>query len=397
MESASPEIAIMCKIGERYISRNAVGFAPPRLIQADSIHHHALTTISARCPRPVSTYGHPLLVSLILNPLTLDDESPFAQKAKLLLSVRKIPYHTVTVARIPPRPELQLLGIDYRRIPVLAINETVYCDTFMIGQALEELYPDSEAHPSLYPKNQTTGKREHVAFQKLLVQFWTDRVVFGIAAGLLPWKSLPKEFVKDREAYRDTPIDPNTLEQLKPYTTAQLKLHLEAVEEQLIGNKTDYLFDTAYPGYLDISVYFILDWLRQVGQKETLFGGKEFPTVWMDRVEKYHKSQIVQVTKITGQEANKLIGAPPAPPASTNSTDGHLFGIGTQVMVVPDDVGKIPTYGTLVGLDREKILLDVQRRDSSDPLQACRVCFPRIGFLIVPQDQSVKQVGVGKI
>ncbi|KAH9816829.1 hypothetical protein DFH28DRAFT_192410 [Melampsora americana] len=333
----------------------------------------------------------------------MDDESPFAKKVRILLAVRKIAYHMVSVARIPPRPELQLLGIDYRRIPVLAINDTVYCDTFMIAQALEECYPDSESHPSLYPKNLTTGRQESLGLQKLLVQFWTDRSLFSLAAGLLPWKFFPKEFIEDRSSFRATEIDPKKMEQLKPYTLSQFQLHLELLEQQLIGNQTDYLLNTSYPGYLDVSAFFLLHWLGEVGMKDKIFGENEFPSVqkWMMRVEKYYDSQknSAPCTKITGQEANQLIGTPPPPPQPvTTSSDAQLFGIGTEVEVVPDDSGKIPTYGKLVGIDRQRILLDVQRRDGSGA--SCRVCFPRLGFLIVPCDSnqtSKRSAGVGKI
>lgn len=73
----------------------------------------------------------------------------------------------------------------------------------MIAQALEDLYPDSTEHPSLYPKNQSTGNREHVALQKLLSQFWTDRALFGIAAGLLPWTSVCPYHHHSSESHRD--------------------------------------------------------------------------------------------------------------------------------------------------------------------------------------------------
>ncbi|EGG04834.1 uncharacterized protein MELLADRAFT_88550 [Melampsora larici-populina 98AG31] len=310
---------------------------------------------------------------------------------------RKIPYYMVPVSRIPPRPELQLIGIDYRKIPVLAINDTVYCDTFMIAQALEECHPVSQSHPSLYPKNLSTGRAENAGLQKLLVQFWTDRSMFSVAAGLLPWKLFPKEFIKDRSSFRATEIDPNKMEQLKPFTLSQFQLHLELLEQQLNGNETEYLLNTAHPGYIDVSAFFLLHWLGEVGMKEKIFGENEFPSVqkWMMRVEKYHESQqrSSPCTKITGQRANELIGTPPLQSLSSSS-DARLFGLGTDVAVVPEDSGKIPTYGKLVGIDRQRILLDVQRRDGSG--RSCRVCFPRLGFLILPHD-SKRTVGFGKL
>lgn len=64
---------------------------------------------------------------------------------------------------------------------------------------------------------------------------------------------------------------------MRPYTLSQIKLHFQLLEEQLGDNKAQYLFDTAYPGYLDISVFFILAWLQGVGMHAEIFGKKEFP------------------------------------------------------------------------------------------------------------------------
>lgn len=43
--------------------------------------------------------------------------------------------------RILPRPDLSLLGITYRRIPLLAIGNSVYCDTHLILRELERRFP----------------------------------------------------------------------------------------------------------------------------------------------------------------------------------------------------------------------------------------------------------------
>ena len=58
----------------------------------------------------------------------------------------------VQVAMMPPRPQLsELLGIDYRRIPVLAIGNDAYCDTAIIGTVLERRFPASEGYGTLFP------------------------------------------------------------------------------------------------------------------------------------------------------------------------------------------------------------------------------------------------------
>ena len=55
-------------------------------------------------------------------------ESPFGQKLSQVLLLKQLPYSLVLVPRMPPRSELALLGVTYRRIPVLAIGNDVYLE-----------------------------------------------------------------------------------------------------------------------------------------------------------------------------------------------------------------------------------------------------------------------------
>lgn len=68
-----------------------------------------------------------------------------------------------------PRPDVEALGVSYRRIPLVAIGRDVFCDTLLITEKLDELFPGD--HP-LAPKD-TTGAGLEKLFEK-----WTDMVVF---------------------------------------------------------------------------------------------------------------------------------------------------------------------------------------------------------------------------
>lgn len=112
-------------------------------------------------------------------------QSPFAQKLELVLLFKRIDYSYVEVPRIPPRDALQKLGITYRRIPVLAIGADLYLDTSLATIALEDAFPE----PSL--KGRSWGLQTASAF------FWSDRSLFPLAAGLLPWDSMVSSTVVD--------------------------------------------------------------------------------------------------------------------------------------------------------------------------------------------------------
>lgn len=99
-----------------------------------------------------------------------------------------------------PRPELsEKLGVSYRRIPILAIGNDVYCDSSLIASALERRFPTSEGYKSIFPPRKGGGKAD-TGLVKLLTLYWTDRKLFGMSAESLPYAKFPPAFIKDRSA-----------------------------------------------------------------------------------------------------------------------------------------------------------------------------------------------------
>ncbi|POW09677.1 hypothetical protein PSHT_09045 [Puccinia striiformis] len=314
-----------------------------------------------------------------------------------MLVVRKIPHYTVLVPSIPPRPDLLLLGITYRRVPVLAINDTVYCDTYKIAEALESLYPHSNEHPSLFPKSINLGDHQSSILQKTLVEFVIDRPLFKLAVGLLPWDKLPKAFVEDREKLLGSALDVNQIKKMRPYTISQLRVYLASLEAILKESGGSFFMQTEYPGLLDVSVYFVLRWLHTLGQDDRVYGPKgesnfhsleksDQLSFWVEAMRAYQESNKADApsTRITGKEASQMIPEPPKIDAELQpkTDDEKLFGLGNQVAVVPDDSGKVPTIGRLVAIDGSTISIIVKRREESG--RDCKVCFPRLGYNVLP-------------
>ena len=103
---------------------------------------------------------------------------------------------------VMPRPELSdLLGVTYRRIPVLAIGNDVYCDTSVIATALENRFPSSEGYGTLFPPRVGSDKADTGAVMAMMM-YWTDRTVFILGASSISFAKLPKSFVDDRTAVR---------------------------------------------------------------------------------------------------------------------------------------------------------------------------------------------------
>lgn len=76
-----------------------------------------------------------------------------------------------------PRPDLALLPVNYRRIPVLAIGRDIYLDTRLILRKLETLFPNN-------PLSATSST--DLFIEKLLERYVIEGPVFGVVAGLVP-------------------------------------------------------------------------------------------------------------------------------------------------------------------------------------------------------------------
>lgn len=121
--------------------------------------------------------------------------SPYAHKVTYYLALRGLPYHQCPQPPTLPRPDLaEQLGVTYRRIPLLAIGNTVYADTKLILDELERRYPLG-ALGSGGCEGGGAGESKWAA--------WSDSV-FRFAVACLPTSlALMKDarFQKDREDF----------------------------------------------------------------------------------------------------------------------------------------------------------------------------------------------------
>jgi glutathione S-transferase len=74
-------------------------------------------------------------------------QSPFAEKARLMLGFKGLAWDSVTIPRVMPKPDLVALTGGYRKTPVLQVDADIYCDTALIARRLERRKPQ----PTLFP------------------------------------------------------------------------------------------------------------------------------------------------------------------------------------------------------------------------------------------------------
>ena len=75
------------------------------------------------------------------------DMSPFAEKIRLALGLKGLPWRSVITPMVLPKPDHMELTGGYRRVPVLQLGADVYCDTHLIARVLDRLHPTPPLAP----------------------------------------------------------------------------------------------------------------------------------------------------------------------------------------------------------------------------------------------------------
>ena len=292
------------------------------------------------------------------------DWSPFAEKARLALGLKGLPWSSVQIPMIMPKPDLMPLTGGYRKTPTLQVGADVYCDTRLIARELERRFP----RPSLFPGGQLG--------LSLALSQWSDTAFFQPGAGLSMalGKEVPAAVVNDRKQFFNF-MDFGRLEADIPHMLAQLRANADLLELQLADGR-DYVLGAA-PGWADITSYFPL-WMARtfVPPATAILAPLTRTAQWEGRVRAIGHGRR---TDIDGSTA--LSRARDAQPERGRGVDPHDplgLAAGDRISVMPDDYGKDVVIGELITLETHEVAL---RRE--DPRIGTVVThFPRIGYRI---------------
>jgi glutathione S-transferase len=292
--------------------------------------------------------------------------SPFSEKVRLMLGYKQLPWRSVLIPPVMPKPDVIALTGGYRKTPLLQVGADVYCDTALIARVLEARQPS----PSLFP--------DEAPLAVPLAQ-WADGTLFlavvswvmqpaGAAAilGSQP-PEVMKVFAADRANMTGAIRRPSFHD-----GAAQLKGHLAALEAQL-ARGGPWLFGAA-PTIADFSVGHCLWFIRCAPPVAGLLERYPALVAWLDRLQ-----ALGQPRRDAMSSADALaVAAAAAAHAPTAVASGLGFEAGQAVNVSATDYGSDPVVGTLVGLSDDEVVL--RRQDQRTG--TVHVHFPRFGFQI---------------
>lgn len=327
-------------------------------------------------------------------------ESVFGRRMVRYLNLRQLPFSRIRVPPNMPRPILQeRLGINYRRIPLMAIGRDVYIDTRLMLRKLETLYPQD--------KLGATNSFEQ-GFEDMLEEFIIDGGPFVRTSGCIP-VSAPfvndKVWMKDRFDGSGGMFTREMLVENRSWCISQLRLYFTMLERVLADGRK-WLLNGPKPTLAEVHAGWLYDWaLNMAGDMgdasndstadmEKVLKESVYPKVnawvrrWRSTTEEAENANpgagAMDEGKAKEDAAVKRIldGKYCEPDALEFDTDDVLgLSKGQKVGVSPVDFGFTHSdKGTLIGLTKEEVVIEIEVPGGSSG--KLRLHYPRINFKI---------------
>jgi glutathione S-transferase len=292
------------------------------------------------------------------------DMSPYAEKIRLALGLKGLPWRSVITPMVMPKPDhLELTG-GYRRVPVLQIGADIYCDTHLIARVLDGVKPEPPLAPAgLATVEHAFSRWAETSFMMVVLAY------FGIGG------VFPEEFVEDR---RKTMVPPGAnLDGTKAILgtkLVQLRSNLARLEAQLADGRAFMLGDAACGA--DLSAFHPLMFLSTQPRTAALLEPCRRVREWMARVRaighgKREEIDAAQAIRVAREAAPAPFSGDPVLP------DG--IALGAPVVVLPDEYGSGNVAGTLAPSGLHEIAVRRQTERAGEVV----VHFPREDYSVV--------------
>ncbi|MGH7105682.1 MAG: glutathione S-transferase family protein [Acetobacteraceae bacterium] len=292
------------------------------------------------------------------------DFSPFSEKIRLIFGIKGLPWRSVTIPSILPKPDLVALTGGYRHTPVMQIGADMYCDTRLIADELDRRFPD---RPLLRPQSSGVA---------LAVEAWAERDLFWPIARYVSGTNaamVDPLLHADRAALRGkrTP----SFDRLRAVARSELgriEAQLPMVASMLSDGRSFLVSDEI--DRADLAVYHGLWFLKAMPiDCSTIL--EPYPEIgsWMKRVAAVGNGTSEDMTS---RAAIDVAGQ--ATPSAVRRSQPMIDDPrpGSVVAIRPDEYRTEEVVGELVLADRNELAI----RRVGDQVGEVVVHFPRLGY-----------------
>ena len=304
--------------------------------------------------------------------------APNAQRARNLLNMTGIPYTICEQPFVQPRPDLNSLGILYRRVPVNAIGKDVYVDNRVFLDAILTTFADEEGVKELVRTKHDEG---YEAFGYRM--FWNLLEV-------LPDTVYNETMINDR-ADLYSMLSKHDYREVRPAALAATRQFLDIIEHDFLKDQETNgpFINGSKCGIADLQAAWIPKFtLETIDYEHGAGAGKEgegfdrerYPRLYRWLAEFPSHLPENQPAMISGEDAKKKILTLPysAKEIGVDEKDDPTgFKKGDKVLIATTDdttPGNLQQPGKLIGLNRTEMVIELEN--------GLRMHYPRIGYSI---------------
>ena len=301
-------------------------------------------------------------------------QSPFAEKARLMLGFKGLSWHSVHIPPVMPKPDLTALTGGYRKTPVLQVGADIYCDTALIARHLEQ----EKAGPALFPQGLELVAQGFAA--------WADSVVFSQAVALVfqpeslavKFAKVPAQMLQVLVADRSQLFSGGTAARVQlDQALHQWPAIVGRINQQLQHQQGDFLFGE--PSIADFALAHPLWFLKGSSVTAPLVDAYPAVATWLERVLSFGHGTATQMS--AEQALDVARNATPAVLPEERFEDLNGFKASQQVSIAATDYGTDAVAGELLFVGREELIL----RRTDERAGTVHVHFPRMGFRLQAQ------------
>jgi glutathione S-transferase len=291
------------------------------------------------------------------------DLSPYSEKVRLIFGLKSLPWRSVQIPMVMPKPDYTELTGGYRRAPMLQIGADIYCDSKACAQLLERLHPE----PSLFPGGDAAtvwglARWAETGFMMGVLVFFGEGGLFDDA------------FVEDRKKMAPG-LDVERVKTIVPAKLLQLTQVLGRLESQLADGRPWLLGEK--PSFADLAAFHSANFMKAHPKTAAVLAPLSRLNAWLDRV-----AAIGHADRKEMDAAEAIAIAHDATPAPIEGEPAPLpagLAYGDAGVVMPEEVGSGPVTGELVPSDVHEIAI----RRRSERAGELVVHFPREDYLVL--------------
>ncbi len=293
--------------------------------------------------------------------------SLFSEKIRALFGYLAMPWQSVIISPIMPRPLLMPLSGGYRKTPILQIGANVYCDTEIIARTLARLGHNDALYAPGFAAEQTAR--------------WADTELFrtGVALNFRP-SAMAAQMnalsAADAQAFQKDRAELSAGAPIVSIPPDAAEAHFQGTLSRLEHSLSQPFLFGEQPSIADFSLYHCLWFVAGNEANRALFDGWPGVLAYLERMRAFGHGS---ATEISADEAfERARDTTPVVPddAGLDPRLAKNVSLGASVSVQPTDYGRIPVHGTLVSWNANEIV--IRRQD--DQVGTIIVHFPNHGF-----------------